>query len=219
MDFNPRAPCGARPPSPDSVRSWQLFQSTRPVWGATIKGASLPASNDGFQSTRPVWGATLVHRDGAGQYHNFNPRAPCGARRQGSRQRWIACLFQSTRPVWGATTSSRSESSCSRISIHAPRVGRDGMTQYQPEYTYQFQSTRPVWGATSKGCRDTAGHRRFQSTRPVWGATARDGCGNEHGHISIHAPRVGRDDGRGICACEPAISIHAPRVGRDSIRP
>ena len=36
-----------------------LFQSTRPVWGAT-KGASLPASNDGFQSTRPVWGATSL---------------------------------------------------------------------------------------------------------------------------------------------------------------
>ena len=34
--------------------------------------------------------------------------------------------------------------------------------------------------------------------------------------ISIHAPRVGRDDGVLICTnCEVSISIHAPRVGRD----
>ena len=36
MDFNPRAPCGARPvlePGPVIVVQ---FQSTRPVWGATV---------------------------------------------------------------------------------------------------------------------------------------------------------------------------------------
>ena len=34
-----------------------------PRVGRDIKGASLPASNDGFQSTRPVWGATKKEMD------------------------------------------------------------------------------------------------------------------------------------------------------------
>ena len=35
-------------------------------------------------------------------------------------------------------------------------------------------------------------------------------------NISIHAPRVGRDDPFLYDALESNISIHAPRVGRDS---
>ena len=79
-----------------------LFQSTRPLRGATaeiIKGLSAQV----FQSTRPLRGATLVlaierlkdrisiHAPLAGrdcsshprapENRNFNPRAPCGARR------------------------------------------------------------------------------------------------------------------------------------------
>ena len=34
-DFNPRAPCGARPPLSTSAMHTHLFQSTRPVRGAT----------------------------------------------------------------------------------------------------------------------------------------------------------------------------------------
>ena len=80
----------------------KIFQSTRPVWGATIVlvmsggdvDISIHAPRVGrdrkiftiisraleFQSTRPVWGATL-----GGCYM--------------SRKK----IFQSTRPVWGAT--------------------------------------------------------------------------------------------------------------------
>ena len=34
-------------------------------------------------------------------------------------------VFQSTRPVWGATTGAAELHDGQRISIHAPRVGRD----------------------------------------------------------------------------------------------
>ena len=58
----------------------QIFQSTRPVWGATMKKAKKAMCNV-FQSTRPVWGATLC----------------------------TALVLRARH----------------RISIHAPRVGRD----------------------------------------------------------------------------------------------
>ena len=61
-NFNPRAPCGARPPPKTKEEKPCTFQSTRPVRGATIKVPSVYSARL-FQSTRPVRGATgLRHR-------------------------------------------------------------------------------------------------------------------------------------------------------------
>ena len=58
-NFNPRAPCGARPVE-ERVNALEAeFQSTRPLRGAT-------------------WGRDLSVYD----VRDFNPRAPCGARRR-----------------------------------------------------------------------------------------------------------------------------------------
>ena len=58
-----------------------------------------------FQSTRPVWGATATFAILVS----------------------YAFIFQSTRPVWGATKQVSFEMYYWRISIHAPRVGRELM--------------------------------------------------------------------------------------------
>ena len=79
-----------------------------------------------------------------------------------------------------------------RISIRAPRAGCD-------HYTLHVH----------------LGFGIFQSTRPVWGATALKATVDGSITISIHAPRVGRDDIEKITYVHIAISIHAPRVGRD----
>ena len=57
---------------------------------------------------------------------DFNPRSPCGERRE---------FHFEWEPM-------------QEISIHAPRVGSDGQWEdaYEPEP--EFQSTLPVWGAT-----------------------------------------------------------------------
>ena len=57
LNFNPRAPCGAR-------HTGTPFSTTSTV----------------FQSTRSLRSATWLHRWYQGQVQNFNPRAPCGAR-------------------------------------------------------------------------------------------------------------------------------------------
>ncbi len=56
--FNPRAPCGARPDKMTVDVQPLVFQSTRPMRGAT--GRSIAAAFTGrlFQSTRPMRGAT-----------------------------------------------------------------------------------------------------------------------------------------------------------------
>ena len=79
-NFNPRAPYGARPCLARPLALAMLFQSTRPVWGATSRCTAKTLS--GFY---------------------FNPRAPYGARPHKIPKQARTCEFQSTRPVWGAT--------------------------------------------------------------------------------------------------------------------
>ena len=123
-NFNPRAPCGARPAPPRRGRRPGNFNPRAPC------GARLAKKANGldpivFQSTRPMRGATQhcgalhvrrnisIHaphagRDGffglkaqGGLY--FNPRAPCGARHDIVKELTSGFKFQSTRPMRGAT--------------------------------------------------------------------------------------------------------------------
>ena len=131
------------------LSSCNLFQSTRPVWGATAVHKYGSYLFPAFQSTRPVWGATTR-----------NARALVMLTFQSTRPVWGATnpvsminpyyVFQSTRPVWGATCYFQHWQKPEDISIHAPRMGRDD--DHQPNYLMlrKFQSTRPVWGATPK---------------------------------------------------------------------
>ncbi len=78
-DFNPRSPCGERPGRSRVAVKLRRFQSTLPVRGATAELYGSPDA-DVFQSTLPVRGATrLEHHPGASE-NDFNPRSPCGER-------------------------------------------------------------------------------------------------------------------------------------------
>ena len=124
-----------------------LFQSTRPVWGATSNSArqhygfaiSIHAPRVGRDQRR----LPAIRANG-----NFNPRAPCGARLASKLYRTPRFGFQSTRPVWGATFG---VCSCNRAAQNfnprAPCGARlvAGMCIF---ISCRFQSTRPVWGAT-----------------------------------------------------------------------
>ena len=101
-----------------------LFQSTHPVWGATVVWIGQFRSTL-FQSTHPVWGAT--------------GHPLCVS---------YVVAFQSTHPVWGATVSTSRDVSSGNVSIHAPRVGCDFQILANQVLSYMFQSTHPVWGAT-----------------------------------------------------------------------
>ena len=175
----------------DVVLSYQrqLFQSTRPVRGATGEAtegllAAVRISIHAPRAGRDPFGVRNRCRCGyfnprapcgarprraellAAFRRNFNPRAPCGARpAEQKTTQPPEMTFQSTRPVRGAT------------GLHA--TGQAWV---------EFQSTRPVRGATQ-----LAALLKFQSTRPVRGATGPALEDRDAGEISIHAPRAGRD--------------------------
>ena len=104
----------------------QSFQSTLPVWGATV-AAQVVVVHKAISIHAPRVGSDYCQRSKNPQYRNFNPRSPCGERRE---------FF-----VYGGTVYG--------ISIHAPRVGSDrSVNAMAREKSPKFQSTLPVWGAT-----------------------------------------------------------------------
>ena len=124
FDFNPRAPCGARPVDVNLVKTIAQFQPTRPLRGAT--GGCQPGKNHSTISTHAPLAGRDEHRvDYLVRQLNFNPRAPCGARPSGPRSHRIMVEFQPTRPLRGATFFFRVSLKAALISTHAPLAGRD----------------------------------------------------------------------------------------------
>ena len=101
--FNPRTPCGVRQPLLPNRAKRTIFQSTHPVWGATlcdvlrrpVRDISIHAPRVGCDQidkrTQQRWYISIhaprVGCDCRGRYvrrsrNNFNPRTPCGVRPQ-----------------------------------------------------------------------------------------------------------------------------------------
>ncbi|EFT83508.1 hypothetical protein HMPREF0620_0513 [Parascardovia denticolens DSM 10105 = JCM 12538] len=102
IDFNPRSPCGERPKSLPLVYNRELFQSTLPLRGATVRDEPLPFLFRHFNPRSPC-GERPQSVDFYDLHLNFNPRSPCGERPV------AVCLL------------CRSDF----ISIHAPLAGSD----------------------------------------------------------------------------------------------
>ena len=240
-DFNPRAPYGARPGRVlEALRRYDisihaphtgrdaaipctpppgvLFQSTRPIRGATMEGHQYLRIRGHFNPRAPYgarrkrWGIALpvFHFNPRAPYgarlastviismalRNFNPRAPYGARRRSTSKRRLATIFQSTRPIRGATTAWHRR--CRQLHDFNPRAPY-GARRHQ----------------TAKARKPPL----FQSTRPIRGATGYDKRLSAADGISIHAPHTGRDVAFNLFARIELISIHAPHTGRDHITP
>ena len=168
VNFNPRAPRGARPVAVLQRLETLVFQSTRPTRGATQRVRDIDSPEE-ISIHAPHAGRDQkrrgecrrhdisIHAPHAGRDQwaaptltstaHFNPRAPRGARRLYGFKLTPGAEFQSTRPTRGATIAGeRRLRAC------------------------KFQSTRPTRGATSPGSSSSV-FLTFQSTRPTRGAT------------------------------------------------
>ncbi len=152
----------------------------------------LPCILPVFQSTRPMRGATWNKCSNCFAIDYFNPRAPCGARLLSHSGVAFFCKFQSTRPMRGATIPLRQRYRASKFQSTRPMRGATG-EDYEQAINTIFQSTRPMRGATASafllhfsrgyfnprapcGARLNINQHRghdliFQSTRPMRGAT------------------------------------------------
>ena len=146
-NFNPRTPCGARPAFPQRAGTGRSFQSTRPLRGATSKLTS--GSPFFFISIHaPLAGRDHCVRCSRQARNDFNPRAPCGARREN---------IIAGGDLYG-------------ISIHAPLAGRDEKMRETERLVENFNPRAPCGARPLSRCTDVKS-ARFQSTRPLRGAT------------------------------------------------
>ena len=163
QNFNPLAPCGARPvdegrgsptrrfqstrpvwsetSTPRRAGSGGTFQSTRPVWSETRKLDVAGSCRRKFQSTRPVWSETLALRTLREPYRYFNPLAPCGARHDSRTTGHATTNFNPLAPCGARPGLVRIQLPLPNISIHSPRVERDVMP---PAMLYSFSHFNPL---------------------------------------------------------------------------
>ena len=210
---------GATPRRAVRINPVRRFQSTHPMRGATTgriretqaEFISIHAPHAGcdqtaieaglsdlvFQSTHPMRGATRTHsvQNTSGK-DNFNPRTPCGVRRED----------RSAGP------------GIPGISIHAPHAGCDQLSVKKKDGSTQFQSTHPMRGATfDRSCfrvtdinfnpRTPCGVRHLELARYY----------AQYYGISIHAPHAGCDTKNSFThISRTEISIHAPHAGCDT---
>ena len=166
-------------------------------------------------------------------FFDFNPRAPCGARRQalprvlggegfqptrplrgatpgrarsGSRK----CQFQPTRPLRGATGADCTGRRTTTISTHAPLAGRDSSARSTATRARRNFNPRAPCGARLWPKIESATAKAFQPTRPLRGATRKKRTPRRWHVISTHAPLAGRDDTGGSLA--PSFQYFNPRA-------
>ena len=146
--------------------------------------------------------APRVGRDMAGTMRSsttsyFNPRAPCGARQEKGPNPSRENNFNPRAPCGARLTPQRGRRAPKKISIHAPRVGRDRLAWYKADFTLKDFNPRAPCGA------------RPEAKDTLVAAI----------NISIHAPRVGRD-GHPRCqsACGGDFNPRAPCGARQGPR-
>ena len=172
-----------------------LFQSTRPMRGATVGPGDIPAIEKPFQSTHPMRGATS-NTPRPPIDHGISIHAPHAGRdlepplRIGTPER-----FQSTRPMRGATAKRPIGSRIARISIHAPHAGRDAGDKYITGSNC-ISIHAPLAGCDVEHIQHTVWFSPYFNPRAPCGARQGDHLGGTPLRaISIHAPRAGRDQG------------------------
>ena len=145
------------------------------------------------QAPRPVRGATRSTRPHRSERRYFNPRAPCGARQQRGFIKSRPDGFQSTRPVRGATHGKSSAQSANRISIHAPRAGRDNANGIRSFNRLPISIHAPRAGRDQERFASGSGNLNFNPRAPCGARLGENIYATILRSISIHAPRAGRD--------------------------
>ena len=191
INFNPRAPCGARQSCKIIVFALLNFNPRAPCGARRLRG-SLEIIILLFQPTRPLRGATASRPNRRRRPRNFNPRAPCGARRCEARVAVNAAV----------------------ISTHAPLAGRDEKRSATGGRHSGFQPTRPLRGATSP-CAALLLRLEFQPTRPLRGATEAVLYDLYSEVFQPTRPLRGATDAFERARKCFLISTHAPLAGRD----
>ena len=200
-DFNPRSPDGERqnrkrrsnqmkdfnPRSPDGERHGL------PCGEVASRFISIHTPRMGSDLWTSTWRCPSNH---------FNPRSPDGERPSPQYRSFRPAAISIHAPRMGSDCKLPGSGGACTISIHAPRMGSDYCGITCTSRRAYFNPRSPDGERLIKKL-EPASLGKFQSTLPGWGATFGGAAGAFHGHISIHAPRMGSDWNARAGNCTP----------------
>ena len=120
LGFNPRSPCGERHAKAHREGRAQLVSTHAPLAGSDgVRPLAAPLG--GLVSTHaPLAGSDVRYAQLATGSASFNPRSPCGERRNTVSLRRCYEMFQPTLPLRGATSRCRAISSTRSFNPRSP---------------------------------------------------------------------------------------------------
>ena len=242
MDFNPRAPYGARHEPPTYTAAVETFQSSCPVRGTTLVAPEETDAAATFQSSCPVRGTTCFATPGMDGPQYFNPRAPYGARLRSTWATRLTKPYFNPRAPYGArhTAAHGVEKVIFNFNPRAPYGARQAIRGYIVR-ALAFQSSCPVRGTTGRAGAvllldlisilvPRTGHDRsaedadmaldkFQSSCPVRGTTMMQRPPTPSiANFNPRAPYGARLPAHVVNGLVVDISILVPRTGHDASR-
>ena len=169
-NFNPRSPCGERHPLQPRQSILGHISIHAPRVGSDMICCSTLIPVDSISIHAPRVGSDAMVCRASPETFHFNPRSPCGERLGVGRGRWEWIYFNPRSPCGERRPSIRPWPPRPGISIHAPRVGSDGVMSVKEGQASDFNPRSPC------------GERHSDSL-----------LSGSPSMISIHAPRVGSD--------------------------
>ena len=191
INFNPLSPHGERPGALGATKKTHNYFNPLSPHGESPSNASSAPLRQSFQSTLPAWGETVV-MVALLTLHPISILSP----RMGRDHLTVGfhghhTTFQSTLPAWGETRRNYPIRRV-KISIHSPRMGRDGRQGPRTGRSRNFNPLSPHGERRKSWSQQGAGEdfnplsphgerphqrtgggmlRQFQSTLPAWGET------------------------------------------------
>ena len=237
--FQPTLPLrGATCPSRQPPNRPPSVSTHAPLAGSDEHGESVVTYVAQFQPTLPLRGATSEAVCDLCDLFSFNPRSPCGERREqagieartrsvsthaplagsdatSKKFRAILESFQPTLPLRGATEAGRIEGLDIRVSTPAPLAGSDATVRLSTLSSSGFQPTLPLRGATKSRAANSMAIV-FQPTLPLRGATRRaTALRPRRTSFNPRSPCGERHEVGRHSLIVPCVSTHAPLAGSD----
>ena len=158
-----------------------------PLAGRDARPMAATTASTDFNPRAPCGARRALPLQGRGTRY-FNPRAPCGARRiEGGAGSNFLSYFNPRAPC-GARRHIRGHSRyIPQISTHAPLAGRDVIPNQTGLINKEFQPTRPLRGATARARENEPEQRDFNPRAPCG---ARPFCGRMAIAWSYFNPRA-----------------------------
>ena len=169
------------------------FQSTLPMRGATPSALYRQHLRPNFNPRSPCGERRDSRKRDPGR-HDFNPRSPCGERRDALTVEISVEVFQSTLPMRGATVGIHVNSFTRNIiSIHAPHAGSDDNPSAYRRSACDFNPRSPCGERPTHRWNVKTGATHFNPRSPCGERRDRVETRSVDDRISIHAPHAGSD--------------------------